>query len=168
MIQCMDGRVTASWIEKMERALEMKPPSETHRPIWLYWLILPSFSVAIFFGTLASITVDSPAFSLFWFAQTLLNTASFSGCLGDGLYAEAFGHFGSKLRQTGRKLRALSIVSLFIMFPLYCASFSGESAYVGGQKYLSSVLVGGAIGLTLVLSCLLFIAYRYRKNQGST
>ena len=161
----MDGRATASWIEKIERAMEMKPPSETHRPTWSYWLILISLSVAIFFGPLASITADSPALSLFWFAQTLVNVASFSTCLGDGLYAGVFGRVGNRLRQVGRKLRALSIASLFIMFPFYFASFGGEFADIGGQGYLSGALRGGAIGLALVLAFMILIAYRYWKNQ---
>ncbi len=134
----MSGRAVPSWVEKIERILEMKPSAQTHVHHWLYRIISVCLLVAIFSGFSSAILAESPALTLSWFAQTLLNITIFSAYFGQGLHEESFGRFGDGFCQTGRKLRVISIVSLFTVFPFYCAVVTGFFADFGGHKYVRS------------------------------
>lgn len=161
----MSSRTAAPWIEKLERFLEMKPPAMLPSQHWLYRIASVGFAFATLLAFLSAVFVETPTLTLLWFDNTLPNAILSGIFFGQGCYEGSFGRFGRGVHQTGRKLRAVAIVTLLAIFPFYCAIAAGSFGSIWGYGNVTGLLVGFVAGIAFMMIFVLLAVYRYWKTR---
>lgn len=153
-------------IERIEAAIDFKPPETALENRWIYWLLPVCSALVVFGGVLSLVPGRATPMAIFNVAQSIFFTFFAAIFIGQGLHVGAYGRVGDGVRRAGRRFRLVGVFALLAIFPFWSAAFGGSLAEPGRYAWMSGALVGGGVGLGMVVLVAAFLFYRYRKRTG--